>query len=101
MSDAALDDLIARGEALVAALDADDAGAIEAETATMRDALERVRSGTRDPARLRDALAITEAARVRVAFLADVTRTRLRRIAAMSGREQGPQTYGRTGRLGA
>ncbi len=99
MSDAALDELIARGHALVAALDADDAPAIEAATTAFRAALEPLRSAARDPAKAREALAVTEAARVRVACLADVTRARLARIAAMTGRAPRAQTYGRSGRF--
>lgn len=103
MSLAAIDDLIGHEKALIAALDADDVVAIERATGAFAEALERLRAigGWRGdgavPIRAGEAMALAEAARVRVAFLADATRRRLQRIAIATGKGDHANVYGRHG----
>lgn len=105
MSLAALDDLILREKALIAAIDADDVTAIEAETSAFREALLRVRTagGWREvpgaASRADEALALADAARVRVNYLTDLTRRRMEKLARAAGRPEGNATYGRDGRV--
>ena len=105
MSTAPLEALIARQKALLAALDADDADAIARSTADVQDALIRIRAlkprfvSNDAHALAREAMALTEAARVRVNVLADMTPRRLARLASATGKGRATQTYGRTGRL--
>ncbi len=89
--------------ALIAALDAGDIGAIEATTAALSRLLlvARARGGVAagtNPDRLGHALRQTEAARVRVNYLADRTRQRLDRLAERRGVRR-PSTYNSAGRF--
>ena len=105
MSAAAVERLIAESEALVRALDAQELGQLDAAHRTLRDALAEVAAagGWRFQSDLRarivDALALLDTARGRVNYLADSTRRRFDRLAALTG---APRTspYGRHGRLG-
>lgn len=99
--------LIAAQERLIAALDGDDAAAIEAALAEFHDGLVAVQAaagmlrgqpGARE--RIEQALALAEAARIRTAYLADRTRRQLGRLAEL-GRTGGALSYGRDGRLRA
>lgn len=105
MSTAPLEALIVQQKTLIAALDADDANGIVRATAGVQDALTRIhalkpRFVSNDARALaQEAMALTEAARVRVNVLADMTQRRLARLAAASGKGRATQTYGRTGRL--
>ncbi len=104
MSSDALDAVIAAERALIAALDACDAAAVEASTADYRHALGRVKAidGWRQDdtikTRANEALALADAARVRVNVMADHTRQRLQLLAAGRG-QAGPIVYRRDGQL--
>jgi hypothetical protein len=106
MSLVALDDLIAREKALIAALDADDVAAIETATAGFQGALEalglagRMGEAAALRPRISEAMMLADAARVRVAFLADATRRRIERLAAATGRSDAG-LYRSNGRLRA
>jgi len=105
MSEAAIEGLIAAQEALVGALDRDDAPAIERALGDFRAALAPVRAlrGEKPPPELRDrfarALMLVDAARVRVNFLADRTRRQLDRLAAAGASTRTAIAYGRDGRI--
>ncbi|MDH7639629.1 hypothetical protein [Sphingomonas oryzagri] len=105
MSTAALEALIAEQKALIAALDGDDVEGIARSTAAVEDALLRINAlkprfvGNDTKALAQEAMALTEAARVRVNVLADMTSRRLGRLAAATGKGKATQTYGRTGRM--
>ncbi|NIJ08983.1 hypothetical protein FHS31_002613 [Sphingomonas vulcanisoli] len=104
MSAAALDTLIAREEALIAALDGQDVTQIESSTDAMRAALielaaigawhNRVEVGER----VIQAVKLAEAAKGRINFLADRNRRKLDRLATLTGAPLAP-AYGRSGRL--
>ena len=104
MSIAALDTLIAREEALVAALDGQDVEQIESATEAMRIALievaaigswhDRAELG----ARVVQAVRLAEAAKGRVHYLADRNRRRLDTLAMLTGGGL-PPAYGRSGQL--
>ncbi|USI73731.1 hypothetical protein [Sphingomonas morindae] len=103
MSVAALEALLREQRALIAALDADDAPAIEAANAAVDQALLRVRASPTRPTPEMKALAeeatrLADAARVRINVLADMTERRLTRLAAASGRGDAAPTYGRNAR---
>ena len=105
MSSDALEGLIVRQEALVAALDAGDLGRLETAAQDMRGALTQVAAAggwhvSPDlKLRLSQALRLAEAARGRVNYLADANRRRIDRFAAMAGQPRA-QAYGRSGRFG-
>lgn len=105
MSTAPLEALIAEQKALIAALDGDDVEGIALATASVQDALTRIhalkpRFVSNDAKALaEEAMALTDAARVRVNVLADMTSRRLARLAAATGKGKATQTYGRTGRM--
>jgi hypothetical protein len=105
MTTAPLEALVREQRALLAALDADDAEAIAHATAAVEDALLRIRAlsprfVSNDAKRLaEEAMALTEAARVRVNVLVDMTARRIARLAAATGKGKAVQTYGRTGRF--
>lgn len=105
MTTAPLEALIREQKALIAALDADDVEGIARQTAAVEDALVRIRAlkprfASNDAKALaEEAMALTEAARVRVNVLADMTSRRIARLAAATGKGRATQTYGRTGRL--
>jgi predicted lipoprotein len=102
----ALDTLIAAEKALIAALDGDDAAAIERGTTAYAGALDAVRgqtgwTGTAETkAKLAEARMLADAARARVNILADRTRQRLSLFARAAGKDIGVG-YGRNGRLRA
>lgn len=106
MSTAPLEALIREQRALIAALDSDDVDAIRRHTDSMNEALVRIRAlgarfGTLEAKRLaEEAMVLTDAARVRVNVLADMTARRISRLATATGKGNAVQTYGRTGRLG-
>jgi hypothetical protein len=88
----ALDEIASCQEALIGALDANDPAAIEAAAASLDAAVAALRrSGC--PLELRDALpealALNQAARIRVNFLTDNNRRRLNAMAAIRGRASG------------
>jgi hypothetical protein len=97
--------LIAEQKALIAALDSDDVEGIACATAAVENALLRIhalkpRFVSNDAKILaQEAMALTDAARVRVNVLADMTARRLARLAAATGKGKATQTYGRTGRM--
>lgn len=99
----ALDDLIAREEALIAALDGQDVGEIESSTEAMRASLMQVAAvGTWHDraeigARVMQAMRLAEAAKGRIHFLADRNRRQLDRLATLTGAPL-PPAYGRSGR---
>ncbi|MBV9840474.1 MAG: hypothetical protein JOY99_02880 [Sphingomonadaceae bacterium] len=105
MSLALVETLIESEKALIAALDADDVGAIERETQAFRNALEQLgpTNALADASALqplaREALALADAARVRVAFLADATRRRIDMLATATGRGPAVTVYASNGRL--
>jgi hypothetical protein len=105
MSTAPLEALIVEQKALIAALDTDDADGIALATAAVEQALLRIRAlkprfvSNDAKALALEAMALTEAARVRVNVLADMTSRRLARLAAATGKGKATQTYGRTGRM--
>jgi hypothetical protein len=105
MSTAPLEALVREQRGLIAALDADDVEAIARQTAAVDDALVRIRAlsprfVSNDAKRLsEEAMALTEAARVRVNVLVDMTARRMARLAGATGKGKATQTYGRTGRL--
>lgn len=104
MNAEALDTLIEREAALVAALDAGELGLIESLTVGMASAIAAVASagGWRERADLRDrvlqALRLATEAGGRINFLADDTRRRMERLHTLSGRTTSG-AYGRTGRM--
>ena len=105
MTTAPLEALIAEQKALIAALDGDDVEGIARATASVGDALLRInalkpRFVTNDAKALaQEAMALTDAARVRVNVLADMTQRRLARLATATGKGKATQTYGRSGRM--
>lgn len=98
MSQAALDTLIARCSALIAATTAPTAAPLEQALAEFDAALvavRRVQTWDRSAiAPLKEALAQAEAARVQLAYLADRNRRRLDTLANAAGVVHQP-TYGR------
>jgi hypothetical protein len=102
---APLEALIREQHALIAALDADDVEAIARHTASVEDAVIRIRAlsprfqGADAKALAEEAMTLADAARVRVNVLADMTSRRLTRLAAATGKGNAAPTYGRTGRL--
>ncbi|QJU56883.1 hypothetical protein HL653_02925 [Sphingomonas sp. AP4-R1] len=104
MTAEALDALIEREAALVAALDAGDLGQIESLTHGMAGAIAAVASagGWRERADLRDrvlqALRLSSEASGRINYLADDTRRRMERLHTLAGRTTSG-AYGRSGRM--
>jgi hypothetical protein len=102
MSGAALEALIATERALIAALDADDVAGIAQHSATMEQAIVRIRvtpRGPADPALAEEAMRLADAARVRINVLADTTARRITRLAEATGIGTVAPTYGRDARL--
>lgn len=105
MSTAALDALVREQRALISALDADDVDGIARQTAAVQDLLTRIRAlgprfASEDARRLAtEAMTLTDAARVRINVLADMTSRRLTRLAAATGKGDAAPVYGRTGRM--
>lgn len=103
MTAVALDDLIAREEALVCALDSGDVGAIECATQEMGIALSMVaatggwRAEPELGQRLVRALRLAEAAGGRINYLVDDNRRRMDRLIALAGQPR-VEAYGRSGR---
>ena len=104
MAAIALEGLIAREEALIAALDAGDVGALENATQDMTRALVGVAAAGgwhESPElgmRLTQALRLAEATGARIHYLADDNRRRVSRLMTLSGRPRA-EGYGRSGRL--
>lgn len=105
MNQAAVDRLIGSSEALIAALDAHDIDAIEAAIPAFGESVALLKSPGGGlpspglPARLEKALALADAARARVRYLADRTQQRIDMLATAAGRfDCTPATYGRPGR---
>ncbi|AGH48921.1 hypothetical protein G432_05970 [Sphingomonas sp. MM-1] len=105
MSIALVDRLAEAGRALAAALDRNDIAAIEAAAAGFQAATAAVggAGGWRDTpelkARIRDALADVEAARLRCAYFGDAARRRLEKLATIGANVAAPIAYGRQGRI--
>jgi hypothetical protein len=105
VSTAPLEALIREQRALIAALDSDDVEAIARHTATVEDALVRIRAlaprftSAEAKALADEAMTLADAARVRINVLADMTSRRLTRLAVATGKGNAAPTYGRTGRL--
>ena len=102
MSDTVIADLIGAETAMIAALDADDIDAIEAALPIFGKAVSRMKAedawrqtpGVVD--RLRHALTLADAARVRILYLADRNVRRMDLLATAAGRfDCTPATYGR------
>lgn len=91
MSETCVDAVISAQTALIAALDARDAGAIEAATRTLAEAVAAMRAqdSWRESSPLRaqigHALRQSDAARIRINYLADWTRQRIDSIAELRG----------------
>ena len=104
MTVASLDRLIAREEALVAALDAFDVTELEQASIDLRDAIAEVtasgawHAGPEVGGRVIQALRLAEAAGGRINHLADRNRRQLDRLATLTGAPL-PQAYRRNGRL--
>jgi len=105
MSIAPLEALVDAQRQLLAALDADDVDAIGRHTAAVEQTLVLVRGVsprfmTAETKQLAtEAMTLTEAARVRVNVLADMTARRITRLAVATGKGNAAPTYGRTGRI--
>jgi hypothetical protein len=101
----ALDALIAAETAIIAALDADDIVAIEAALPILGQSVAHLRtqrSWEPTPAildRLRNAIALTESARVRIRYLADRKQRQLDLLATAAGRFDHAATYARPTRV--
>jgi hypothetical protein len=78
-------------EALIAALDANDVAAIEAAIASLEAAVGQLRRSGQSVLReaLPEAMALNQAARIRVNFLTDNNRRRLEAVAAIRGAAAG------------
>jgi hypothetical protein len=93
-----IDQLIAQQEALILALDSRDATRIEQSTAILNETLAAMRAqdAWHDKSDMRErvnhALKQTDAARIRINYLADWTRQRIDSIAELRGGAS-PQTY--------
>lgn len=105
MSTAALEALVREQHALIAALDADDVDGITRQTDAVYDLLTRIKAlGPRftssEAKRLAtEAMTLTDAARVRINVLSDMTSRRLNRLAEATGKLDAAPVYGRTGRF--
>lgn len=105
MTEHPLDGLIAAEQALIGALDRDDVGDVEGALGLFRAALGAVRAtgGWHDApetlTRLTHALQLAEAARARIAYLADRTARQLDRLATLGKGGVRGHAYGRNGRI--
>ena len=103
MSLAAVERLIHAARAFTRALDAHDVATIEAAGTDFRDATAAVRAigGWRATpelkARVAEAMAQTEAARLRCAYYGDAARRKLDKLAALGANLPAANTYGRDG----
>jgi hypothetical protein len=102
MSEAAIEGMMAAERALIAALDAHDIDALEAALPRLAQSIEHVRLAAvwqQTPSlieRLKSALALADAARTRVRYLADHNQQRLDLLAAAAGRfDIAPGLYAR------
>lgn len=104
MSLALVERLIDAARAFTRALDAHDVTVIETAGADFRDAAAAVQSagGWRETpelkARVAEALAQTEAARLRCAYYGDAARRKLDKLTALGANIPAAMTYGRSGR---
>ncbi|WP_419827971.1 hypothetical protein [Sphingomonas sp.] len=94
----ALDELMAGERALIAALDADDANAIERASAEVAAALPRLGEDDASRDQAEEAMRLAHTARAMLNLLSDRTERRLGRLTAETG-IAGPATYGRNARL--
>ncbi len=100
-----LEQLIASEQALISALDGDEALAIEQSLIGFADAVEGLKgvAGWRDTPdvviRVTHALQLAEAARIRTAYLADRTRRQIERLSSIDTRRGMSMAYGRNGRM--
>ncbi|WP_156680344.1 hypothetical protein [Sphingomonas profundi] len=103
MSVIVLERLIASEQALISALDGDEAAAIEQSLIGFADAIDGLKgvAGWRDTPdvviRVTHALQLAEAARIRTVYLADRTRRQIERLTAIGGNARGAHAYGRNG----
>lgn len=104
MSVATVERLIDAARAFTRALDSNDVAAIEAAGADFRAATSAVRTtgGWRETpelkARVAEAMAETEAARLRCAYYGDAARRKLDKLAALGASVPTAMTYGPSGR---
>ncbi len=102
MTEADIEGVIAVQASLIAALDAGDVSAIEAQTATLSRLLSAMRSSGAvtgvSHGRVEHALRQSDAARTRVNYLADRNRQKLDRLAERRGARR-PATYNSAGRF--
>lgn len=108
MSEGLIDELIAREKALINALDKDDIEALETALAAMGEGVSALRalgSWRETPGligRLKHALALAEAARIRIVYLMDRNDRRLDQLGFLTGQlDQASNTYGAHGRMSA
>ena len=107
MTHAALDRLLAGAAALNDALDRDDLPGLTTSLIEFGDSVEGVKAvaGWRETPdllrKLAEALALADAARVRVNFLTDRARRRLELLGVATGNAPRAAAYGRDGRLRA
>ena len=97
MTASALQQVVSSQEALIGALDANDAAAIEAAAASLDTAVTELGHSPCPPSlreALHEALALNQAARIRVNFLTDNVRRRLNAMATLRGAPSG-LTYSR------
>lgn len=100
-----VEQLVAREQALIAALDEQDLAKIERATSGIREAVTRLTAtgGWRAEPELKErlvhALKLAQAASGRLNYLADRNRRQLDRLATLTGAPL-PAAYGRSGRLG-
>ena len=105
MSIAAVESLIEAGRALTRALDSHDVDAIEQTSAAFRDATTAIQTagGWRESpelkARIADAMAQAEAARLRCAYYGDAARRRLEGLAGLGANVAPAIAYGRQGKI--
>ena len=105
MSIALVERLIEAGRALTRALDSHDVGAIEVTSGAFRDATAAIQTagGWRESpelkARIADAMAQAEAARLRCAYYGDAARRSIEGLAALGANVTPAIAYGRQGNI--
>ena len=107
MAEATLGRLVAAETTLIHALDGDDVGLVEAAMADLGECVTAVRAigGWRATPAIMDhlveGLALAEAARIRINYLADRNHRRLDLLMATAGAQRPTPAYGRDGRVRA